>query len=172
MTTLPRWLRIIAPLLRAPALLDRAGLRWALRLCSPYPILVITHRGRRSDRLYRTPLELLTGGPDGQMVVLPLAGYRSDWYRNVVAGGLVDGSCRGRTGRLRWQRVAVAEARDALDTYRRKHLLYTRVLLAIIARLNGLSGTSSGELAEALPLLALSFDPQLSLPARPPGTGP
>lgn len=154
----PRWLRIVAPLLRAPAWLDRPGFRWALRLCSPYPILVLTHRGRRSGRLYRTPVELLTGLSDGDMFALPLAGHRADWYRNVVAGGLVEGSCRGRTGALRWRRASVPDGRRALDDYRHTHPLYTRALLSVVARTNHLPGTSSAELADALPILAFHFD--------------
>jgi hypothetical protein len=93
------------------------------------------------------------------MSVLPLAGHRADWYRNVVAGGLVAGSCRGQSGELRWRLASVSDARDALDDYRGRHRLYTRVLLAVVARLNGLSGTPSGELAGALPVLVFRFEP-------------
>lgn len=149
--------RGIVRLLRAPAKLDRPGLRWALRLCSPYPILVIEHRGRRSGRIYRTPLELLAGEMDERMLVLPLFGYHSDWYRNVVAGGLVAGSIRGRRGPLDWERADLDEARAALDGYRRKHPVYTRVLLGIIARLNGLPDVSTDHLAQRLPMVAMRF---------------
>jgi deazaflavin-dependent oxidoreductase (nitroreductase family) len=149
---------MVAPLLRAPARLDRPGLRWALRLCSPFPILVLTHRGRRSGRLYRTPLELLTGSSGGDMFALPLAGHRADWYRNVIAGGLVEGSCRGRRGTLQWRRASAPEARHALDDYRHTHPLYTRALLFLIARINDLAGRSSAELVDALPILVLRFD--------------
>lgn len=153
----PRWLRFIAPMLRAPAWLDRPGLRWALRLCSPYPVIVITHRGRRSGRMYRTPLELLTGSGEGDMFVLPLVGHRSDWYRNVTAGGLVEGSCRGRRGRLEWRRASIEEARLALDRYRWAHPLYVRALLALVARVNGVSEATSGALAESLPVLVFRY---------------
>ncbi|HET8591232.1 MAG TPA: hypothetical protein VFM01_16470 [Nakamurella sp.] len=156
--TPPRWVRRAAPLLRLPALLDRRGLRWALRLCSPYPILIVVHRGRRSGRRYRTPVELLSGSPDAQMYVLPLAGRRSDWYRNVAAGGLRCGSCRGRRGAMRWRVAEVGEARRALDDYRRRHRWYTRALLAVVARVNGLAGTpSNAEIAAAMPIVVFEF---------------
>lgn len=149
---------MLARLLRAPVWLDRPGLRWALRLCSPYPIVVIVHRGRRTGRLYRTPLELLVGrGDAADMFVLPLFGERSDWYRNIVAGGLIEGSLRGRRGPLDWRRATPGEARSALDEYRHKHPVYTRVLLGMIARLNELPNSSTSDLAAAVPVVILEF---------------
>jgi hypothetical protein len=59
---------------------------------------------------------------------------------------------------LRWRRVPAADARRALDEYRHRHPLYTRVLLSVIARTNGLPATSSADLADALPVLAFRFE--------------
>lgn len=158
-STPPRWLRRAAPALRMPARLDRPGLRWALRLCSPFPILVLTHRGRRSGRRYRTPVELLAGSPSGDMFVLPFAGHRSDWFRNVTAGGLVEGSCRGRSGPLTWRLADTDEALRVLETYRSRHRLYVRALMAIVARVNDLPGRpSNAEIAAALPVVVFRFD--------------
>jgi deazaflavin-dependent oxidoreductase (nitroreductase family) len=46
-------------------------------------IMVVTHRGRRSGRLYRTPLNY---APVGEAVYCTAGfGSRADWYRNLIA---------------------------------------------------------------------------------------
>lgn len=92
------------------------------------------------------------------MLVLPFAGHHSDWFRNVRAGGLVAGSCRGRRGPLTWRLADVEEARQALEAYRGRHRLYVRVVLAAVAEVNALPRpVSSAELASALPVVVLAF---------------
>lgn len=49
------------------------------------PWVVVCHRGRRSGRLYRTPVMAFVHGRTLAAVVL--YGERSDWVRNVLAGG-------------------------------------------------------------------------------------
>ena len=49
------------------------------------PWAVILHRGRRSGRLYRTPLFAFRR--DGTLVIALLYGEESDWLRNLRAGG-------------------------------------------------------------------------------------
>jgi deazaflavin-dependent oxidoreductase (nitroreductase family) len=49
------------------------------------PWAVILHRGRRSGRGYRTPLIAFRG--DGALVIALLYGERTDWLRNLQAGG-------------------------------------------------------------------------------------
>jgi deazaflavin-dependent oxidoreductase (nitroreductase family) len=46
---------------------------------------VIEHRGRRSGRLFRTPV-VVRPTPDGFIVPMPW-GEGTDWYRNVRAAG-------------------------------------------------------------------------------------
>jgi deazaflavin-dependent oxidoreductase (nitroreductase family) len=46
---------------------------------------VITHRGRRSGKVYRTPV-VVRPTSDGFVVPMPW-GERTDWYRNVRAAG-------------------------------------------------------------------------------------
>jgi deazaflavin-dependent oxidoreductase (nitroreductase family) len=62
-----------------PAALLIAGRRWM-------PILgILHHRGRRSGRLYRTPLGMR---PLGDRFFLPRTfGDEAAWYRNVLASG-------------------------------------------------------------------------------------
>jgi deazaflavin-dependent oxidoreductase (nitroreductase family) len=49
------------------------------------PWAVIVHRGRRSGRVYRTPVMASVRG--GRLRVAILYGEHSDWVRNLLAGG-------------------------------------------------------------------------------------
>ncbi len=49
------------------------------------PWVVICHRGRRSGRLYRTPVNAYKRG--GTLAIVVLYGEESDWVRNLLAGG-------------------------------------------------------------------------------------
>jgi deazaflavin-dependent oxidoreductase (nitroreductase family) len=72
------------------------------------PWVVICHRGRRSGRLYRTPVNGYKHR--SVLAVVMLYGQGSDWVQNVLAGGgqVVRG---GRTYELRSPRVvAVGDA--------------------------------------------------------------
>jgi deazaflavin-dependent oxidoreductase (nitroreductase family) len=56
---------------------------------------VIIHRGRRTDRLYKTPVNVFRHG--GDYVVALTYGPESDWVKNVLAAGgceLITCGCR------------------------------------------------------------------------------
>jgi deazaflavin-dependent oxidoreductase (nitroreductase family) len=55
---------------------------WAW-LVPPWAVLV--HRGRRTGRVYRTPV--LASVRKGRLRVMLLYGEQSDWVRNLLAGG-------------------------------------------------------------------------------------
>ena len=68
---------------------------------------VVSHVGRRSGRVYRTPVNLFR---DGDRYVIALTyGSDSQWVRNVLAAGAVDIETRGRRVHL----VAPEVVRDA-----------------------------------------------------------
>jgi deazaflavin-dependent oxidoreductase (nitroreductase family) len=68
---------------------------------------VVSHVGRRSGRVYRTPVNLFR---DGDRFVIALTyGSDSQWVRNVLAAGAVDIETRGRRVHL----VAPEVVRDA-----------------------------------------------------------
>jgi deazaflavin-dependent oxidoreductase (nitroreductase family) len=142
---------LLAPL---PALADRPGFRWLLsgRLVGA-PIVVLTHRGRTSGRLYRTPVEAIAE-MDEEVVVSPMRGARADWYRNVQAGGLVEATLRGESVGRDWRELAEPERRAALERYLGDHPAYGRAVLRALARLHGLEGSMPREVA-AIPMLAL-----------------
>jgi deazaflavin-dependent oxidoreductase (nitroreductase family) len=56
---------------------------------------VIEHRGRRSGKVYRTPVVVRPAG-DGFVVPMPW-GESTDWYRNVQAAGECVIRWKGRT---------------------------------------------------------------------------
>lgn len=72
-----------------PIVLLMAGRRWM-------PIVgVIHHTGRRSGRLYSTPLGMR---PLGEGFVVPRTfGPDAAWFRNLLAAGSVRATYRGRT---------------------------------------------------------------------------
>jgi deazaflavin-dependent oxidoreductase (nitroreductase family) len=59
---------------------------------------VIIHRGRRSGRVYETPVNVFRRGDD--YVVALTYGAGADWVRNVVTAGICDLITRGRRMRL------------------------------------------------------------------------
>jgi deazaflavin-dependent oxidoreductase (nitroreductase family) len=59
---------------------------------------VVTHIGRRSGRIYETPINVFRQ-PDGFVFALTY-GRDSDWVRNVVAAGGCELIARGRRYRL------------------------------------------------------------------------
>ena len=148
--------RIIGRALRTPAVLDRPGTRWMMKGLSPAPIVVLTHRGRRSGKTYRTPVEVMAEeGERGEIVVSPMFGERSHWYRNVVAGGLVEASRGGEGHAMEWRRLSDDEKREAIAAYRREHPLYSRVILRMLVSVHGLKGDHAEEVARAIPMLGL-----------------
>lgn len=73
----------------------------------------IVHRGRRSGRLYRTPVNVF-GEPDGYIVVLTY-GPGADWVRNVLAAGGCELVTRGRTVKLTAPRIEHGEVPEAVS---------------------------------------------------------
>lgn len=85
--------------------------RWAGRI--PFHA-IIEHVGRRSGRIYRTPVLCFraTGRPEG-FVFLVGYGVTSDWVRNVLAadgGTVVHLGRRQRVGRVRLVRAPEGRA--------------------------------------------------------------
>lgn len=68
---------------------------------------VLTHVGRSSGRVYRTPLD--AHRIDGGYVFFPLYGARSDWVRNILAVGTARLTAEGEDVELDHPRVV---ARD------------------------------------------------------------
>jgi deazaflavin-dependent oxidoreductase (nitroreductase family) len=70
---------------------------------------VIVHRGRRSQREYRSPANVFVA--EGGYVVALTYGANSDWVKNVLAAGGCDLVTRGRTVHLTAPEIFHDEAR-------------------------------------------------------------
>lgn len=79
---------------------NKVGLNRVTRHIAPWmPGLgVVVHRGRRSGRLYQTPVSVF-GTEDGYVLALTY-GPDTDWVRNVLAAGGCELRTRGRVVRL------------------------------------------------------------------------
>ncbi len=138
-----------------PVLADTPRLRWLLRgTVVGAPIVILSHRGRRSDRPYRTPVEAIVE-QDGEIVVSPMRGGRGDWYRNALAGKLDEVTIRGASFRPQLRELSQAENRAALKRYLGAHPLYGRIVLWTLARGHRLRGRPLDAVAATIPMLAL-----------------
>ncbi|TKG63775.1 nitroreductase family deazaflavin-dependent oxidoreductase [Prauserella endophytica] len=73
---------------------------------------ILVHRGRKSGRTYRTPLNVFR--IKGGYVIALTYGPDTDWVRNVLAEGGCELETRGRTVRLVRPRLVHDESRGAL----------------------------------------------------------
>jgi len=107
--------------------LNRAGLNRLTRRIAPrLPGLgVVVHRGRRSGRVYRTPVNVFAQ-PDGYVFALTY-GPDADWVRNVLAAGGCELLTHGRRVRLTEPRVFRDETRAAIRAPERYVLPLLRV---------------------------------------------
>jgi len=144
--------------MRTISVFDRKGTRWLLQALSPPPTaIVLVNRGRKSGRLYRTPVSILVEDPElGEVVVGPMWSKNTDWYLNVVAGGLVEVRVRGEAWQVEWRELDEAGRRAAGEAFRAAHPIYSRMILRTLVRLNALEGDDPGDAAvRALPMLSL-----------------
>lgn len=128
-----------------------------IQVLSPPPtVIVLVHRGRKSDRVYKTPLSILAEDPErGEIFISPMWGRDSDWYRNVIVGGLVEIHVRGEKRQVEWRELDEAEGRAAGEAFGDAHPIYSRMILRVIARLNGFEGDPGEAAVRNLPMLGL-----------------
>jgi len=110
-------IRVVARLVN-PLILGIAGRRWM-------PVVgVLRHRGRRSGRIYSTPLGMR---PLGDGFVMPRTfGDNAAWYRNVMAAGRCVVTYRGHDYEL--VDPEVIDYRAAAPAYPRYERLQFRLL--------------------------------------------
>jgi deazaflavin-dependent oxidoreductase (nitroreductase family) len=130
------WVGVLLVFLAAGPLLLRFRKKWVAafnlavtnRITSPFATRlpgfgIITHRGRKSGRLYRTPVNVFRA-PDGFLVALTY-GRDSQWVRNVLAAG----GCQLETRRVLHQLSAPSIVHDPT---RRRFPVPARMVLWII----------------------------------------
>ena len=101
---------------------NKVGLNRVTRHVAPWlpGFGVVLHRGRRSGRLYQTPVNVFPAG-DGYVLALTY-GPDTDWVRNVLAAGGCQLRTRGRVIRLAAPRVFRDEARRGIRSPERQVL--------------------------------------------------
>ncbi|HET8756700.1 MAG TPA: nitroreductase family deazaflavin-dependent oxidoreductase [Solirubrobacteraceae bacterium] len=162
----PRAHSLLARALKLPTALYAADLGWLLG----HRFLALHHRGRRSGRMYTTVLEVVRWRPDSsEAVVVSGFGPRSQWYRNVLAGGAAE----IRIGRRRFtpevRALTAQEASAVLADYERRNRIAAPLVRAVLGRLAGMrydgSSAARAQLVEAIPFIA--FTPRPPAAPRP-----
>lgn len=147
-------------------------MRWLLsgKVMPGGPIAVLTHRGRHSGRTYRSPVEAIVDDQErSEIVVIPARGGQSDWYRNIVAGGLGEVRLRGKSFTAGWRELSESESVEALNRYIGTHPRWARSIIRSLVRHHDLSGDPLPAVAKALPVLGLKLaasEPESGAPGR------
>ena len=104
----------------APRWLARVNLHVTNRILGPvaryFPGMgVIVHAGRKTHRLYRTPVLVFRRG--SRFIIALTYGRESEWVQNVLAEGACDLEAQGRTIHLTNPRVFHDAARRAMPRF-------------------------------------------------------
>ena len=110
------------PIPRVVGQWNKVGLNLVTRRVAPWmPGLgVVVHRGRRSGRMYQTPVNVFASS-DGYVFALTY-GPDTDWVKNVLAAGGCELRTRGRTVRVTAPRLFHDEARPGIRPLERQVL--------------------------------------------------
>ena len=121
--------------------------------------LLLTHRGRKSGRLFQTPLEVVNYDKSTREAsVISAWGESADWYRNLDAGGAVRVAIGGRQYQPTVRFLDPKECEALLRGFRRLHPLEARLAPYILGW--KLMGTDSdlAELAARLRAVVIGPD--------------
>jgi deazaflavin-dependent oxidoreductase (nitroreductase family) len=136
---------------RLPIYLYRLDLGWLLA----HRFLLLTHKGRKSGRVYQTVLEVIRYDPFRQeTVAVSGRGEKSDWFRNISASPALE----IRTGRERYapkQRFLTPEEvyKEIVD-YERRHPWAVRIVPPLLGfKLDG-SDAARRSFADSLRMVA------------------
>jgi deazaflavin-dependent oxidoreductase (nitroreductase family) len=124
------------PIPRVVGRWNKAGLNRLTRQVAPWVpgFGVIVHRGRRTGREYRTPVNVFPAGD--QYVIALTYGPDTDWVKNVLAAGGCTLLTRGRPVRLTDPRRYRDESRAGIRPAERQmlRLLGVAEFIALTAR--------------------------------------
>jgi deazaflavin-dependent oxidoreductase (nitroreductase family) len=139
---------ILAHLAMLPAVLRRSVTRWLLRAPAGlysvsggwllgHRFMLLTHRGRRTGRLYKCVLEVLAWRPDTCEAIV-LSGWRSAWYRNVLAGGAVEVAIGHVRFSAQGRVLDLEEGATVLADYERRHRIARPLIRRLLSKLTAL----------------------------------
>lgn len=144
---------LLRNLLRFPTVLYRFQLGWLLGRSH----LLLRHRGRRSGAVRRTVLEVMAFDPGTQeRVVASYWGERSDWWRNVRAGGALE--VVGLGGRFvpAVRFLDLDERIRALHRYRTQRPAWAWLGAVAFGLPRGRDPATIAQIASILPMIALA----------------
>ena len=143
----------VRPVLRSPIWLYQAGLGGLLG----HTFLLLTHRGRKSGRPYRTVLQVVRyDRATGTHVVAAAWGPTSDWFRNIQQTPQVIVRAGGRRVPARAEVLAPDAAARELRWYATHHPIRARGLgRRITGRPFRGAEADIARFATAIPLVAL-----------------
>lgn len=120
---------------------NKAGLNRITRHIAPWApgLGLVVHTGRRSGRVYETPVEVFPTD-DGYVMALTY-GPDTDWTKNVLAAGGCELRTRGRTVRLTDPRVFQDQTRQYIRQPEREILRLLRVADFLSVKTVAASGT-------------------------------
>lgn len=151
---------ILKRVLRAPIGIYDIGGGWLFG----HRFLLLTHRGRRSGRRYRTMLEIVAWDAAGEeAIVISGFGLSANWYLNVLAGGAEEVRIARRRFHPDVRQLKRDEAIVAVADYERRNRVAKPLVRAIFSRLVGFPYDGSEEarrkLVGTLPLVAFRPSP-------------
>jgi len=110
------------PIPKRVARWNKVGVNRVVQHVAPWlpGLALVVHRGRRSGRTYRTPVNVF-GTDDGFIMALTY-GPDTDWVKNVQAAGGCELRTRGRVVRVAQPRVYRDETRRGIRPVERQVL--------------------------------------------------
>ena len=126
--------------------------------------LLLTHRGRRSGRLYRTMLEVVGWDPERrEAIVMSGFGPEANWRLNALAGGAVEVQIAGLRFEPQVRSPKREEAVAVVADYERRNRIAAPIVRTVLSRLAGFrydgSAAARERLVETLPLVAFRSGP-------------
>lgn len=122
--------------------------------------LMVVHRGRRSGRVRRTILEVVSWDPERrEAVVISGLGPNAGWRLNVLAGGAEEVWIGAERFAPRARPLEGEEAFEVFSDYERRNRLLMPLARPVVSKLAGFrydgSAPARRRLLERMPLLAL-----------------
>ncbi len=115
------------PIFRSPIWFYRLGLGWLFG----HRFMLLTHVGRRSGKLRRTILAVLSFDSSTQEIMAISAWSASDWYKNIQASPALEVEMASVRYVPAYRSLSPEEIADFFEEYRRRHPLFTRIICQI-----------------------------------------
>lgn len=141
------------PIFKSPIFLYRLGLGWLFG----HRFMLLTHKGRRTGKVYHTILAVLRFDPETREIMAMSAWSASDWYLNIQASPAL----QVETGFTRYvpvqRTLSPEEIAGLFVEYRNRHPIFS----SIVCRIPGWKSNSSYEefLELARTLRGIAFRP-------------